>query len=113
MIHDDPFFICRGLKSYQGLVSHQGIPDACHCLPNAQVGVKLVTVEAGHELGQEWSQLLSSLGCNHVETKSCSLKAGGGHMYKMILDEAVGHQCYETFTTPCGSSTWRDDWPSS
>lgn len=72
------FPTCRGLRSYQGLVSHQGIPDAGHGLPNAQVGVKLVTVQAGHELGQERCQLLSSLGRNHVEAKSSSLKAGGG-----------------------------------
>lgn len=69
---------CGGLRSYQGLVSHQGIPDAGHGLPNAQVGVKLVTVQAGHELGQERCQLLSSFGRNYVEAKSCSLKAGGG-----------------------------------
>lgn len=79
---DQVIHVPHGLKSYQGLVSHQGIPDAGHGLSNAQVGVKLVTVEAGHELGQERGQLLSSLGRNHMEAKSCSLKAGGGHVYK-------------------------------
>lgn len=63
-------------NSYQGLISDQGIPDAGHGRTNAQVGVELVAVQAGHELGQEWSQLLSGLGCNHVETESCSLKEG-------------------------------------
>lgn len=72
------FPTCSGLKSYQGLVSHQGIPDAGHGLPNAQIGVKLITVQAGHELGQKRFQLLSSFGCNHVETESGSLQAGGG-----------------------------------
>lgn len=67
---------CTRLNSYQGLISDQGIPDAGHGLANAQVGVKLVAVETGHELGQEWSQLLPGLGCDHVKTKSCSLIGG-------------------------------------
>lgn len=70
------FYACKRLISYQGLISDQGIPDAGHGLANAQVGVKLVAVQTGHKLGQERSQLLPSLGCDHVETKSCSLKGG-------------------------------------
>lgn len=68
------FARCIRLNSYQGLISDQCIPDAGHGLANAQVGVKLVAVQTGHKLGQEWSHLLPSLGCDHVETKSCSLK---------------------------------------
>lgn len=64
------------MHSYQGFISDQGIPDAGHGLANAQVGVKLVAVKTGYELGQEWSQLLSGLSSDHVETKSCSLKGG-------------------------------------
>lgn len=59
---------------YQGLISDQRVPDAGHGLANAQVRVKLVAIQARHELGQERSQLLASLGCNHVETESCTLK---------------------------------------
>lgn len=66
----------RSFKSYQGLIGDQSVPDAGHGLANAQVGVKLVAVETGHELGQERSQLLPSLGCDHVEAESCSLKGG-------------------------------------
>lgn len=62
------------LVTHHRLVSDQRIPNAGHCLSNAQVGVKLVTVEPGKKLGQKWSQLLSSLGSYHIETKSCSLK---------------------------------------
>lgn len=67
---------CTRFNSYQGLISDQGIPDAGHGLANAQVGIKLVAVQTGHKLGQEWSKLLPGLGCDHVETKSCTLKGG-------------------------------------
>lgn len=64
------------LCSYQGLICDQGIPDASHGLTNAQVGVKLVAVQTGHQLRKEWSQLLPGLCCDHVEPKSCSLNVG-------------------------------------
>lgn len=65
---------CTLLVTHHRLVSDQCVPNAGHCLSNAQVGVKLVTIEPGKKLGQKWSQLLSSLGSYHIETKSCSLK---------------------------------------
>lgn len=71
------YFPCATrLDSYQGFIGDQSIPDAGHGLADAQVGVKLVAVETGHELGQEWSELLPGFGCDHVETESCSLEAG-------------------------------------
>lgn len=63
---------------YHGLISDQRIPDAGHGLANAQVRVKLVAIQTRHDLGQEWSQLLASLGRDHVETKSCTLKGEAG-----------------------------------
>lgn len=65
---------CTRLRSYRGLISDQGVPDAGHSLANAQVGVKLVAVQSGHNLGQERGQLLPGLGRDHVETKRCPLK---------------------------------------
>lgn len=78
-------FVCTCMNSYQGLISDQRIPDAGHGLTNAQVGVKLVAVQTRHKLRQEWSQLFPSLGCDHVETKSCSLK-GGVFRWEEALD---------------------------
>lgn len=70
--------VCRSVLGYQGLVSDQGIPDACHGLPDGHVGVKLVAVETGHQLGQERSQLLAGLRRYDVEAKRCPLQGGGG-----------------------------------
>lgn len=36
------------IKSYSSFVSDEGVPDACHGLSDAQVGIKLVPVETGH-----------------------------------------------------------------
>lgn len=90
------------LLTHHWLVGDQGIPNAGHCLSNAQVGVKLVTVEPGKKLGQKWSQLLSSLGSYHIETKSCSLKLQQKSIcWNNLHDHSVtapGH------TTVCGKT---------
>ncbi|KAG7238406.1 hypothetical protein INR49_030913 [Caranx melampygus] len=78
------FLFCAITNSYQGLISDQCIPDAGHGLANAQVGVKLVAVQTRHELGQERSQLLPSLGSNHVKPKSCSLKWGEPRVHESL-----------------------------
>lgn len=36
------------IKSYNGFVSDKRVPDAGHGLSDAQVGIKLVSVETGH-----------------------------------------------------------------
>lgn len=70
VIHDWVIIII----SYNGFICDKSIPDASHGLPDCQVGVKLVSIEAGNQLRQERSQLLTSLSCNYVKSKCSPLQ---------------------------------------
>lgn len=55
------------------VVLDQGVPDGAHGLLNSGIGVKLVAVQLGDDLGQEGLELLTGLGSNRTEPKRCPL----------------------------------------
>lgn len=67
-------FTCIFLSSHRVfVVLDQGVPDGAHGLLNPRIGVKLVAVQLGDDLGQEGLELLTSLGSNRTEPKRCPL----------------------------------------
>lgn len=67
-------FTCIFLSSHRVfVVLDQGVPDGAHGLLNSGIGVKLVAVQLGDDLGQEGLELLTGLGSNRTEPKRCPL----------------------------------------
>lgn len=67
-------FTCIFLFPHRVLVVlDQGVPDGAHGLLNSGIGVKLVAVQLGDNLGQEGLELLTSLGSDRTEPKRCPL----------------------------------------
>lgn len=66
--------ICIFLSPHRVLVVFdQGVPDGAHSLLDPGIGVKLVAVQLGDDLGQEGLELLTSLGRDRTEPKRCPL----------------------------------------